>query len=93
MQELAYRMEKIGAGKKLAQASDVCSELKHAFEQTREFLQAHLRSLESPAGKAFGKIERTPSQGPDDSGPIPVSFYLVFVVEPEQPPDSLAVSR
>jgi two-component system sensor histidine kinase/response regulator len=49
MQELAYQMEKIGAGKELAQAPDVHSELKDAFEQAREFLQAHLRSLESPA--------------------------------------------
>jgi CheY-like chemotaxis protein len=48
MQELAYQMEKIGAGKELAQAPDVHSELKDAFEQAREFLQAHLRSLETP---------------------------------------------
>jgi signal transduction histidine kinase/CheY-like chemotaxis protein/HPt (histidine-containing phosphotransfer) domain-containing protein len=60
MQELAYQMEKIGAGKKLAQASDVCSELKHAFEQTREFLQAHLRSLESPAGESLREDRKDP---------------------------------
>jgi len=49
MQELAYQMETIGADKELAQAPDVHSELKDAFEQAREHLRAHLRSLESPA--------------------------------------------
>jgi hypothetical protein len=49
MQELAYQMEKIGAGKELAQAADVYSELKDAFEQAREYLQTHLKSLESRA--------------------------------------------
>jgi len=53
MQELACQMEKIGAGKELAQAPDVYSELKDAFEQAREHLQAHLRSLESPAGEGL----------------------------------------
>jgi hypothetical protein len=48
MQELAYQMEKIGAGKELAQAPDVYSELKDAFEEARGFLQSHLKSLESP---------------------------------------------
>jgi CheY-like chemotaxis protein len=49
MQELAYQMERIGADKELSQAPDVYSELKDAFEQARNFLQAHLRSLEPPA--------------------------------------------
>jgi len=60
MRELAYQLEKIGAGKELAQAPDVYSNLKDAFEQAREFLQAYLRSLDSPAGESL----RTDGQDP-----------------------------
>ncbi len=60
MQELAYQMEKIGAGKELAQAPDVYSELKDAFEQARELLQAHLRSLESPAEERLQEDRKGP---------------------------------
>ena len=63
MQELAYQMEKIGAGKEFAQAPDVCSELKDAFEQAREFLQAHLRSLESPAEEGLQEHRKDPLSG------------------------------
>ena len=63
MQELAYQMEKIGAGKELAQAPDVYSELKDAFEQARELLQAHLRSLESPAEEGLGEDRNDPISG------------------------------
>jgi CheY-like chemotaxis protein len=49
MRELAYQLEKIGAGAELARAPEVCSGLKDAFEEARAFLQAHLKSLESPA--------------------------------------------
>ena len=60
MQELAYQMEKIGAGKEFAQGPDVCSELKDAFEQARELLQAHLRSLESPAEERLREDGKDP---------------------------------
>ena len=60
MQEVAYQMEKIAAGKELAQAPDVYSELKGAFEQARDFLQAHLRSLESPAREGLREGREDP---------------------------------
>jgi signal transduction histidine kinase/DNA-binding response OmpR family regulator len=63
MQELAYQMERIGAGKELAQAPDVYSELKGAFEQAREFLQAHLRSLASPAEEELREDRKDPLSG------------------------------
>ena len=60
MQELAYQMEQIGAGRELAQAPKVYSELKDAFEQSREVLQAHLRSLESPPEERLQEDGRDP---------------------------------
>ncbi len=60
MQELAYQMERIGAGKELARAPDVYFELKDAFEQARESLQAHLRSLESPGEESLQKDRKEP---------------------------------
>jgi two-component system sensor histidine kinase/response regulator len=63
MQELAYQMEKIGAGKEFTQAPDVYSELKDAFEQARELLQAHLRSLESPSGESLQEDRKDPFSG------------------------------
>ena len=63
MQELAYQMERIGASEEFAQAPDVYSELKDAFEQAREFLQAHLRSLESPAEEGLREDRKDPLSG------------------------------
>jgi signal transduction histidine kinase/CheY-like chemotaxis protein/HPt (histidine-containing phosphotransfer) domain-containing protein len=47
MQELACRMETIGAGGDLAPALEAFSEFKESFEQAREYLHVHLKSLES----------------------------------------------
>jgi HPt (histidine-containing phosphotransfer) domain-containing protein len=63
MQELACQMEQIGAGKELAQAPNVYSELKDAFEQSRELLLAHLRSLESPAEELPREDRKDPLSG------------------------------
>ena len=63
VQELAYQMEKIGAGKELAQAPDVCLELRAAFEQAREFLQAHLRALESSGEDSLQEDRKDPFSG------------------------------
>ena len=63
MQELAYQMEKMGFGKELAGAPDVYSELKDAFEQAREHLLAHLKSLEAPDEEHFRGGDRHSTSG------------------------------
>jgi CheY-like chemotaxis protein len=50
MQEIAFQMEQIGARKELDRAPEVYTELKLAFEQAHQYLQAHLRSLRPSAG-------------------------------------------
>ncbi len=55
VRDLAYELEKIGAGGELQQARGVFSELEDAFEQARQFLETHLGTLDSPSEDGLEK--------------------------------------
>jgi CheY-like chemotaxis protein len=48
MQAIAYRMEQLGATDAFPQAMDTLADLKGAFEEAREYLQAYLMSADTP---------------------------------------------
>ena len=63
VQEVAYEMEKLGSSNQLEEAEAVFSLLKAAFEQAREYLQAHLRFLGSSAEEHLPDRRQDPLSG------------------------------